>query len=1690
MVSSPVASGGGGSIFEQHVGAYWLVQLLVRAIPPILIDCQVVEVSMQSGHLGWETDDFLIVCEDATGLKRKLACQVKRSFTVSKSDEECRKAIGGFWKDFQSDRFSKESDRLALVTLRGSNVLLEHLTGLFNLARTSRDGTEFEAKLGLEGFISSKTRHYCDDIRSIVADLEGAPVSEAQVWPFLRTLDLLSLDLASSTAQTQAQLRSLLAITEIQSRSPALADATWKDLLALVGDGSPNARSFGRDDLPQALRDRHSETGSAERDALRALSDHSLLVLRLINSSLGGRLHLERSEVVQKVLEALETSQIVLVAGPAGSGKSAIAKSVLERFSADGFAFCFRAEEFAEAHLDTTLVLAQVPVNGAKIEAILAAQSKKLVLVESVERLLESSKRDAFSDLMSLVSGDGSLKVLLTCRDYSSDLVRAAFLSRHPIGSEAIAVPPLKNVELAQAEAAFPQLSVPLASLRLRELLRNPFLLEKALLVDWSGGQTLPESERELRLLFWKQVVRAEGREVSAQRQKRERAFEEIALRRARNLTPYVDIEDLDADAIEGLNRDSLLLFSKPDERRASPAHDVLEDWAILQWIDKNYSRNQSFVELANLIGPHPAVRRAYRAWVAELVEMHDGAADTLMSAAYLHDSLPKEFRDDSLIALFRAPSSRDVIQRTAPRVWASDAARFKRAIHLLRVGCTEASLVLHPSASGSLSSVPAGPAWEAMMELANTQFEMFESSDRLLLLGLVEDWSKGVDPATPYPGGSAAASALAHKLLNGFSGARADKARERVLQVIAKVPAVDAERFESLLRGTGSRGYPDPIARDLRKIVLGGVQGLPMVRDLPELAIAIARDHLYEDENNDRQFYGSSIGTELEFGIDDSRSTDSYPASAFHGPWLSFLRYHPRRAMDFICEVFDRSADWYRNPRGENRLEPAWEAEVRFKGDKARTIVVNERFWFLYRGLSVGPYALQSILMALERWLFELADSNPTLLDQILLSLLNRSGSGAVVAVVASLATAFPRLAGETLLVLLRTPALFRLDKYRLAHESGSARQIASMFPSFTAEGRVFEAERAESDSRPHRKRDLELAILDLQFGPLGPRVQETLDGLRAEMRPANEQTEADKLWRLSMHRMDRRHYLATAEAGSVDLLGADAPPPPQARIRLELSAPEPDVQALVSESAPTFARRTADLGLLMWGLKTFQHEDSGQLGPESWRTRLEEAQAAVAEGANPEEVIFAGGPSIVAAVCVRDHWQEMNSDERDWCTSQICSEVLRTSENWDEMSRVQRNPMSADRSCSWALTLLIDKPLSEELRALANRAQAAALMNPNDEVRWYFCNGVAANCAIAAPDFALRCVNAIAEEATLVDKATVDRVRASGDEGEVVGESRISIAGKVRERFSRDVISGSAFESLDTSSWFGAEAEMKVLRILGAAPTSPLAIETSARAAQDLADWWAEDDGPRRRRTSREDRPSEAAFTVEKDLAEVVLRTTPEGVERILRPILAKVEAAPRGIDRFVLELILAEDRLRNPGQFWTVWSRFADQILAASWIHQSESYENGRDLLSAIFLGTSWKEGVRHWTSLEGYDGRIHEFFARLPPRGRALRNYLRFLFDVGERSFPGAFVNISACLGAGDTSSLLSDSEVVFMLEVLLQRQVYGRPVELKRDGSIRGSVLFLLDTLVEVGSSAAFRMRDDFVTPISLETLAD
>jgi hypothetical protein len=245
-------------------------------------------------------------------------------------------------------------------------------------------------------------------------------------------------------------------------------------------------------------------------------------------------------------------------------------------------------------------------------------------------------------------------------------------------------------------------------------------------------------------------------------------------------------------------------------------------------------------------------------------------------------------------------------------------------------------------------------------------------------------------------------------------------------------------------------------------------------------------------------------------------------------------------------------------------------------------------------------------------------------------------------------------------------------------------------------------------------------------------------------------------------------------------------------------------------------------------------------------------------------------------------------------------------------------------------------------------------------------------------------------------------------------------------------------------------------------------------------LVEWWTRGDDRRKRRS----RNFHTESDVSQRLQEFLLRTSPEAAQEVLASALGAVDRHSRELHTIMQGLTGLQDSNPNTPQYWFLWGLFADAVKRAKWVSRlgDDRHPNGVDLLSAVFLTAFWKDNVRHWRFLDGYAHLVHALFEALPPTSIVLDDYTRFLYHIGQRSLPEAFVRVADALRRGDAEKMLEQKNTVFMLEVLLQRYVYGRPLELKRDARIREAVLFILDCLVETGSAAAFRMRDDFVTP--------
>ena len=176
-------------------------------------------------------------------------------------------------------------------------------------------------RLEVDGLLSKTARGYATKIRRILNDTGVAPTDE-QFWSFLSVLHVVSFDLNTASAQNEVWIKALLAATANGGNPLAVAEASWRELLEVAGAGMPIAASYRHANLPESLRNRHAPIDTRSTEAIRALSDHSLVTLNGIKATIGATTKITRDALTNQVLEEFSQYQVVLISAPAGLGKS------------------------------------------------------------------------------------------------------------------------------------------------------------------------------------------------------------------------------------------------------------------------------------------------------------------------------------------------------------------------------------------------------------------------------------------------------------------------------------------------------------------------------------------------------------------------------------------------------------------------------------------------------------------------------------------------------------------------------------------------------------------------------------------------------------------------------------------------------------------------------------------------------------------------------------------------------------------------------------------------------------------------------------------------------------------------------------------------------------------------------------------------------------------------------------------------------------------------------------------------------------------------------------------------------------------------------------------------------------------------------------------------------------------------
>ena len=1668
--------------------ASFLLYLLIGGRVPCLPSGTVQSIRFQGKQAGFATDDLIVAILSPHGQQHRLLAQVKHHIGIAKSDTEFRAALQDAWADFNNENvFTQERDALALITGPMSDRAIQHVRPLLEWARTSATAAEFVAKVNTAQFSSDEKRNYLKIFRQVLTEIAGDAVTDESLWLFLKHFHLLSYDFDMQGSKDEA---SILTVLDMARNSGGVLDpqAIWEGLIRQAQEWNQTAGTFTAMHLPARLKEAvQPQLLKTQRDAVERLREHCEAVLGTINTELGPGIHLPRTSVVDELINVVEASRVVIVQGAPGSGKSAAVKMLLERLAPAVLSFGFKAQEFNHPHIHQFLTSIGISLTLEQLKSELSLLPRKLLLIDGAERLFELSHLEAFRQFLQQLRDDSSWTVLITCRESSAQELTEHLLGQWGAPATVVQVPLLRSSELAWIKRQMPHLIPLLENPRLERLLRNLFILSlawKAFPSSVSSESIANIDEGQFKAIVWRDYVERASQKQGGLPLKRRSSLLAISVQRARRMSPFVSAADCDAEAVQALVDDGILVESKVGGY--APAHDVLEDWAVSRFIAQQFEATAAQpVNFLEAVGTEPAMRRGFRLWLSEtLGEAGNQAVMDFVLSAFQRDDVSAVWRDEIAVSVLRSENAGEFIRRVERLLLDRDKAFYRRLVHILRTACkgpNESLLSIYGLGAyrshlvlGSIFVVPVGSGWRELIQFTYRNLNFFDLNDTDTILGILKDWAQPVGPTMPIPPESAAVGQICLKYWGLLSAPSvyAGRQDQEFLKIVFKIPHAARNDVEALIRSAlAAEDIREYQPRTILEQVTKSLECQALCEHLPELVIEVAKE-TWRFGPDDEDDFNSRLDLEQSFGLTRYVQFDYIPPSSLQGPFAFLLTYHSGLAIEFIVRLVNECAEAYGNSEFGNevvKIEIANESRV-------RTVIGSARLWYMYRGMAPAPAVLECGLMALESWLLEQARQKHDI-RQVFHEILDMSTSVATMAVLASVAVAYPEAVGDKALKILENREFYQWDFERSFQECSNVPDLAAALgiPTQGIE-KIYDSERKTSSELPHRKSNLEGLAFHLQLTPIREKVWPILDRFVASLPSEDKQTEADKIWRIALHRMNARHF--KAEEGKEP-----------GQINLTPSEPPADLQNFINEGAEgreLFNRRTL---LANWGMTHFRGKSQQNEAFSDWREALAEAHALKDNevAGTAASSLDLAGPFFVAAYVIRDHFSELEPAEVAWCRRVLITELVRKDADKSRDTRISRSAFEGSRPAALVLPLLLRDVQDDQTRKQVEESLAVAVTHTSEEVRDYVVEGIRVWLWDIDPRLAKACVGGLVELAAAENRIRASHRRDLDYSAEAVEleveDATGEIRGRIVKRQTLDVFESLQIdlraydwpELLDASAIVRSDTDDTDLKAFFMGNLQALLREAEA--------------GEAFKSTRQVSNQFQHAFA--NLFARFALARAPEEAESLAAVLLANIEKCPRFLAVLLESLPAEEDRVRSGAPFWTIWRSIADSVFKDSLLrnksrHQWRYSEMRKFVRILLFADLQWKDGVKEWDPVTSNKGFFESAAATIGDTPAGFGALTSLLNAVGQVFLPDAIIWLSRSIENAKETNLIAEPGAESELEVLLRTVCYNFGTLVRQRPELHRSVLTLLDKLVEQGSHTAFRLRDYMVAPLPSE----
>lgn len=1239
--------GGGGTNFEQAVQTAFIVTLITRGNVPGIPSGEISEIAFQVTNRRYETDDLMVIVNSLSG-KHRLLIQVKHDISFAPNNEQFKKVIKGFWKDYNnSSIFDKTKDKLIIVKNGLTKDERNHLKSLFNWARNHATETDFITEVNR---IKGKKKRL-DIFREVLKEAnDNIALNDKELWEFLRCVDVLEYDFLNENSVDLTYFLNLIKLSK-NKRSTLTEKEIWDSIVSYVSALNPNGGNVTLESIKNEEFFRHFDNAqlSPYIKSVEKLKSDSQEILRPIKTFIGKgekELKFPRIEEREKIIQAINTSQITIVTGKPGAGKSSIVKELIQKDFSDAAIFVFRADQFNEPTLANVLSSQGINETIQDIFSCISLFPEKIIFIDSLEKLLESDPECAFNQLLAILKEHPEIKVIATSRKYAIDLITLKFGIDNNATS-IIEIPTLNDAELKLVSEKFPQLKSVLLNKEIKELLRSPKYLDFSIAsISKTNEEFANISLTEFKDKLWNSLVVDSTHSKNGLPIKREEAFMEIAVKRAKEMKLFVKPEKADPEAIIRLENDEII-FQEKNNRKYSPTHDILEDWALVKYISAKFEEFPNPKDFFQKIGNEPAIRRAFRLWIEDFLIDKSERINELIRITISDESIEKYWADELLTAIFRSENSNAFFSTFEKELLANDAGLLNRSLHIIKTTCKESYHnlnILLPIGSGwrealffikkhivdlgvikhSIVNFITDWYYRLLFQYDEIGKEELEAAKYIVLYFLkeIESGDKFLK--------SENAGIISKNLISILFGL-AEISKEEIKQLLARAFA----NFENRESWRLNEFYKNVI-----ESCLSGIGNQRLIKELPELIIETAWKYWKyippkeEDfaDNGFRIFSTHSLHDEECWGIKNKHTF--FPSGIYKTPFYNLLRVHPKIGLKFIVDFINYAVEFYVNSACKHKHKFS-QIEIELNDGTKVKLWGSLELWLAYRGTSVTHYLLESLLMSLEKFLLELAKQKTEIskknLKFIFDYIYKNSNNVAPLGVLTSISIAYPEEVDEAMLPLLSVLEFYEWDMSRALKEH-SALAPMDKHISFA------QKERWRSNQLPHRKKYIKGLIdfvITYQFNirKINSQIHNLFDKLHASLK------EDDIKWKKILSEIDIRKW----EVKPYDKkLGGFIVQPKY----------EEDVIEFLNKDKDGFAALDKSISNSHLLIKAYENKEAIEY--DKW----EELFKYFSE---TKGLIYFDRPVTFAVLGLRDFSDKISEEQKEWCINTIKTTIYK---------------------------------------------------------------------------------------------------------------------------------------------------------------------------------------------------------------------------------------------------------------------------------------------------------------------------------------------------------------------------------------------------------------------------------------------